>query len=354
MPTPVEVIFERVRNDGIVWERAFTKPQKKFLRLHFESIQDDSQVDYSIMIRDGAGMIVLAYTKKQLAGKESLWTGMILGDEATVQIYVSGVEPPHGLSLIVKEIAYNEEGGWVLSITEPDNRQHVVSLTELDRKLHDAARSVALLSFIMNGGHYTCTGFMISEDLMITNEHCVPTQAVCDTTAVYFGYEYNTEGFLSIGEQYYCETLVAPPVETLDFSVLRITGQPGKPDKWGSLNPASHILNKNEPLLMVQHPYGQPKQISKIGCFISTPDAHGNDDSKPTDFGHLCDTLSGSSGSPLLSQDYRVVGLHHLGFDWTSDRWKDENRAVNISEITSEITRMCHRGTIDCIPQWSN
>jgi V8-like Glu-specific endopeptidase len=57
-----------------------------------------------------------------------------------------------------------------------------------------------------------------------------------------------------------------------------------------------------------------------------------------TDFGHSCDTIQGSSGSPVLDSNHRVVGLHHWGFDdYGPDAWKRTNRAVRMAEIRGAI-----------------
>lgn len=62
-----------------------------------------------------------------------------------------------------------------------------------------------------------------------------------------------------------------------------------------------------------------------LGCQASVGPAGGND------FGHQCDSEAGSSGSPVLDLQHRVVGLHHLG--GCSAGGRGENRAVSMARI---------------------
>ena len=88
--------------------------------------------------------------------------------------------------------------------------------------------------------------------------------------------------------------------------------------------------------MIIQHPGGQPKQVSFFpncaGATVTVPGRQTTD----SDFGHVCDTLGGSSGSPVLDFDTgQVVGLHHLGFREGID--KPENQAVHVKQILADL-----------------
>ena len=88
------------------------------------------------------------------------------------------------------------------------------------------------------------------------------------------------------------------------------------------------LFINGEELFIIQHPAGETKQISMNECAVSRPVADGR--AAATDFAHTCDTLGGSSGSPVFTTDGRLVGLHHYG---RGVGYWNENRAVRIPRI---------------------
>ncbi len=120
--------------------------------------------------------------------------------------------------------------------------------------------------------------------------------------------------------------------EDLDAALIEVAGSPGK--RWGSLAFSDAIPTLNEAAVVVQHPAGFPKFVSRIDCVVSTMPADGVKVGKESDFGHSCDTMDGSSGSPVLRRaDLKVMGLHHWGFVDHGGKWSAENRAVQIRFI---------------------
>ena len=63
------------------------------------------------------------------------------------------------------------------------------------------------------------------------------------------------------------------------------------------------------------------------------------------DFGHVCDTLGGSSGSPVVeSTDGAVVGLHH--WRWPDGAKLPENQAVHIALILKDLAARVQSGAL--------
>jgi V8-like Glu-specific endopeptidase len=145
-----------------------------------------------------------------------------------------------------------------------------------------------------------------------------------------FGYQYNESGELNKGKQYACEN-VAKANKTLDYSILKIRGAPG--NEWGTLPISTGTISDTQEIYIVQHPAGEPKQISKINCNVDEAIVNGRGTN--TDLAHLCDTMGGSSGSPVLTLSHEVVGLHHFGIG-QGPFW-NRNRAVRIRQIMEDI-----------------
>lgn len=90
--------------------------------------------------------------------------------------------------------------------------------------------------------------------------------------------------------------------------------------------------------VIIQHPSGSPKHVSIADCILGDARRVGVQSGDFSDFGHECDTLGGSSGSPVLDYDTgAIVGLHHFGF---IEGVKDAmNQAVVYTRVLTDIER---------------
>ncbi|WP_299865919.1 trypsin-like peptidase domain-containing protein [uncultured Roseobacter sp.] len=112
------------------------------------------------------------------------------------------------------------------------------------------------------GGEITCSGFLVSEDLLVTNRHCVETQEHCSGTTIVFGFQENQDGLLQLGQRYDCEG--APDThDAFDLSLLNVSNAPGQ--QWGYLKLSDDESADQDDLVQIQH-YGlQPKHVSVVG-----------------------------------------------------------------------------------------
>lgn len=313
-----------------------------FLRLHFTGIRLEGAGTGTVWVIGQGGGVLAQWTFKEFAVRGERWTQVLPEGYAVVQALRDDDQPVR-LQFTIKEAARESKGGTVLSRQDPNQiRDKDISAYAGNAAMMGVAKSVAKLNFPAGGKLVTCTGFMVTADLLLTNHHCVNTIDTCFGTVAIFGYQRNATGHVLPTKQYDCIAVIKTS-KKYDYSLLQIDGSPGAATEWGVLGfgPSSALADR-QPLYMVQHPSGEPKRIALDNCNVSTPRAAGAVASVESDFGHKCDTESGSSGSPVLDLSHRVVGLHHLGFDGEVDRWSRENRAVYIGPIAAEIDRFLH------------
>ncbi len=163
-----------------------------------------------------------------------------------------------------------------------------------------AARSVAFIEMEDGMG----TGFMISPNLLLTNNHVIPNKRLLGKTKVRFNYQLSLQGREEKTTDY---TVKASGIfrtnEELDYTVVQIDGSSG--DNWGyvTLNPM--IVETDSRVNIIQHPAGQPKQVSFQNNFVEYAD------SKIVQY--ITSTMNGSSGAPVFDDTWKVVALHHAG-----------------------------------------
>jgi endonuclease G len=155
------------------------------------------------------------------------------------------------------------------------------------------------------------TGFLIAPQVLITNNHVLPSQAVAASSSAQFDYELDVFG----GETPLVEFDLRPDdlfytTEDLDFAICAVA--PAASDgavlsTYGFL-PLIGAVGKvmdGEWLSITQHPNGERKQV----CVRENHLLTRTDDV----LWYSTDTLGGSSGSPVFNNDWQVVALHHSG-----------------------------------------
>lgn len=315
-------LFPAADGAGVIARQPVAVPRADSLRLHFELLGDEPpRDDWEVHLRQG-DEIRWRFAADDLVAR-AIWSDEIPGDGVLVELVSHvGANP---VRIRIDLVAAIRPGPVPLSIVGSDERTPI--------GMHDSwvqaiGRAVARLRFIGDDRKiYNCTGFLITDEVMLTNEHCISSEAELRSALVDFDFDTRIAEttFTRLSE------LIAHDHD-LDYALVRLSAP--LPDR-GPLRFGDAGVEADEALLIVQHPGGEPKQVSIEDCRVERVLVVGRGGTD-TDFTHRCDTLGGSSGSPVISLRTRqVVGLHHLGFEDADAELF--NRAVHIDRVRAHL-----------------
>jgi V8-like Glu-specific endopeptidase len=148
------------------------------------------------------------------------------------------------------------------------------------------------------------TGFLVAPDLLMTNNHVIRTPAEAVSAECSFNYQLGRDG----------KVLEAVPARTmpdglfhtdpaLDYTVVQLADAPG--NAFGHLSLTQAVARKDERVAIIQHPGGHLKKISIQNNFVAYSDSRV--------LQYTTSTLPGSSGSPVLNDEFEVTAIHHSG-----------------------------------------
>ncbi len=168
-----------------------------------------------------------------------------------------------------------------------------------------AMRAVGRVVIGNNAGYGT--GFLIAERVLMTNNHVLATAAEAAGSSVQFNYEERDDGAVRPKKYPLCPDQLFVTNKALDYSVVAVGGTraPGAAQGLLPLIGATGKAMVGEWLNIVQHPEGDTKRIAIRENRLK--------DELPRFLHYFADTNPGSSGSPVLNDQWEVVALHHSG-----------------------------------------
>ncbi|MBW4983397.1 trypsin-like peptidase domain-containing protein [Mameliella sp. CS4] len=178
-----------------------------------------------------------------------------------------------------------------------------------------------------NGKTGYCTAFIVDTQHLVTNNHCIPGIGDVGVQAAQFVAGYVDAAHPDKAEKFQVALEPLETSEALDYSVLRVFGDPSA--RYGKVELADANPEPSEFLWIIGHPQGQAQHISREGCAAGDPPV-----STEGKVVHTCDTLGGNSGSPVFRiSDRQVVALHHAG-----DNRTGFNFGIPMTRILKEST----------------
>jgi endonuclease G len=190
------------------------------------------------------------------------------------------------------------------------------------------------------------TGFMVSPQLLLTNYHVFPSMEDAASSVAEFGYKRDMAGVPCHGAVFRCR----PDIYffnsmQLDYSLVAMESVCIKgaakieSNGWLRLNPIPGKVEVNEFVSIIQHPEGEPMQLS-----IRENQVKNIGDSN---IWYMSDTARGSSGSPVFNDSWQVVALHHSSVPATNDsgQWLDvTGKPVTDSTPDNQIHWLANEG----------
>jgi len=189
------------------------------------------------------------------------------------------------------------------------------------------------------------TGFLVGKNYLLTNHHVLPSREYANEFLAQFGYEKDVFGRLTLPVEYELDEYFFVTNSVLDYTLVKVRPHPNlgdagdnfgylrmmedpraiapplTPEEVETRNIGSELsegakqrLNKpnlkgeilglpGDPVNIIQHPKGQPKEIVLSSNRVQEITQNFIRYEADVDFS--------SSGSPVLNQQWQLVGLHH-------------------------------------------
>jgi endonuclease G len=175
-----------------------------------------------------------------------------------------------------------------------------------------SARAVGRIQ--VAGGLHHGTGVLVGENLLLTNNHVLPTESEAEFASLDLDLEENFHGAPKQAQNYTFDPRRFFITDRhLDFTIVAVDENlPGsKPLDhfgWHPLIKQQGKIRLGDPVNIIHHPGGGPKSITVHNSNF----LHIADDEDLNDIlWYSSDTEPGSSGAPVFNNRWEIVALHH-------------------------------------------
>jgi len=340
---------------GRLWGDAIRIEDAFFVKPHFVGV--NLRAGDALIIRSATGHIVETITGRGPKDMGSFWGLSARGEELHLELHLSHdyAVPPFSIDrMIVGDVdPFGSGGSGPESICPPGDFEDVICYDSDPGKWGTVMASVGLMNVGSNPtSGLWCSGSNVSpNNYVLSNDHCIASQAECDTTEFVFKYYNQNCGSgptTADWQSFRCDDIVVSSpfvsceatLTTLDFSLNSVIGDPAS--TFGYVVADPNPITDGEGIYIVQHPDGRPHEI-----------AHGDGTNVDADAPNLryydtLDTEGGSSGSPIYREaDDKLIGLHHCGGCTTPGTG---NRGMMMSDIYPLIESYLCSSSLDLAP----
>lgn len=195
-----------------------------------------------------------------------------------------------------------------------------------------AAKSVVRVK-LTNG---SATGFLVSSDILMTNNHVFETKRDARLATLQFNYQLNADGTAAPVDEWKCDPDdLFKTNPRLDYTIVRVKRRNGSTpgDSW-SYHDLRHGVTVvvGQRVNIIQHPQGRFEEIA----FRDNKVMAAN---KSKSFiQYVTDTDYGTSGAPVFDDWFNVVALHNQRVRDPDDprRWY-RNQGFRIEAILADV-----------------
>jgi endonuclease G len=193
------------------------------------------------------------------------------------------------------------------------------------------------------------TGFLIAPGLLMTNQHVLPSEAAARAASVTMDADDGIDGLPMTPRVFRLDSsrgYIADP--TLDFAIVGMApratdGTPLAHYGYLRLQAMTGKIVRDEYATIIQHPNGRQKHIAarnnKVHVYIYDHDLPAEERAANAFLYYSTDTLRGSSGAPVFSDQWYVAALHRRGVPRTRRVEGAERMTTRMRSLPSKPMR---------------